>query len=85
MREAISELHIEGQMFGFGHVAEAAVHRVAKGRKRDLLDFDRDGARLDFRKIEDVVDEIKQIGSGGIDVPGELDLCLLYTSPSPRD
>ena len=30
--------------------------------------------RLDLRKVEDVVDQIEQIGASGVDVPGEIDL-----------
>ena len=41
-----------------------------------LARLDEDGARLDLRQIEDVVDEHEQIVAGGVDRLGEFDLAL---------
>ena len=40
----------------------------------DLLDLDRHRAGLDLRQVEDVVDQVQQVGAGRVDVAGELDL-----------
>ena len=40
----------------------------------DLLDIDRHGARLDLRQVEDIADQVQQVGAGAVDGPGELDL-----------
>ena len=73
---SVGELHVEWQILGFGHVAEVALDGVAQGGEGDFLGLDGDGAGLDLREIEDVVDEVEQIGAGGVDVPGELDLLV---------
>ena len=69
-------MHIERQILGFGDVAEIAIDIIAQSREGDFFDLDRDGAGFDLRKIENVVDEVEQIGAGGIDVAGEFDLLL---------
>ena len=42
--------------------------------ERDRLDFDGDRARLDLGQVQDVVDQVQQVGARGVDVPRELDL-----------
>ena len=42
--------------------------------ERDFLDLDGDRAGLDLREVENVVDEVEQVGAGGVDVAGEIDL-----------
>ena len=75
-RQVLGELHVEWQVLGFGHVPEVAVDGVAQGGEGDFLDLDGDGAGLDFREIENVVDEVEQVGAGGVDVAGKLDLLV---------
>ena len=55
-------------------MAEAAFHRFLKRCKTDFFSLDGDRPGLDFREIEDIIDEIEQIGSGRVDVTGKLDL-----------
>ena len=43
-------------------------------REEDLLGLDRDGAGLDLRQVENVADEVEQVGAGAVDGAGELDL-----------
>ena len=43
-------------------------------RERDLLGIDRDRAGLDLRQVEDVADEVEQVGAGAVNGAGELDL-----------
>ncbi len=66
--------NVERQVLGLGHVPEVAVDGVAQAGEGDLLDLDGDGAGLDLREIENVVDEVQQVGAGRVDVAGELDL-----------
>ena len=73
-RQVVGELHVERQVLGLGHVPEVAVDVVAQAGEGDFLDLDGDGAGLDFREIENVVDEVEQVGAGGVDVAGKLDL-----------
>ena len=73
-RQVVGELDVEGQVLGLGHVAEVAVDGVAQAGEGDLLDLDRDRAGLDLRQVEDVVDQVQQVGAGGVDVARELDL-----------
>ena len=42
--------------------------------ERDLLGFDGHGAGFDLGQVEDVADEVEQIGAGGVNRLGELDL-----------
>ena len=57
-----------------GLVAERARHRLEQVGEEDLLGLDRDGARLDLRQVEDVADQVQQVGAGAVDGAGELDL-----------
>ena len=42
----------------------------------DFLDLDSDRAGLDLREIENVVDEVEQVGAGRVDVARKLDLLV---------
>ena len=42
--------------------------------EEDLLGIDRDRAGLDLRQVEDVADEVQQVGAGAVDGARELDL-----------
>src|SRR5687767_3119342 len=66
--------------FCFRDMAEAAFHRLTKIGEGDFLDVDRDGAGLDLRQIQNVVDEVEQIGTGGVNAPGEFDLFVVEVS-----
>ncbi len=43
-------------------------------RGQDFLGVDRDGAGLDLGEVENVADQIEQVGAGAVDGTGELDL-----------
>ena len=66
-----AKLHVERQVLGLGHVPEVAIDGVAQAGEGNLLGLDGDGAGLDLRKIENVVDEVQQVGAGGVDVAGK--------------
>ncbi len=50
---------------------------LAKRRHRHVPKFDRDGSGLDFGKIEDVVDQAKQICPGSVNGARELGLLFV--------
>jgi hypothetical protein len=54
--------------------AERPLDGVAAGWRRDLLGVDRHGAGLDLRQVEDVADQVQQVGAGAVDGARELDL-----------
>ena len=68
------DLHVERQAPVLGLVPERPGHHVLQGGEEDLLGIDRDRAGLDLRQIEDVADQVQQIGAGAVDGAGELDL-----------
>ena len=73
-RQIVGKFDVERQILVFGHVAEIAIDRVAQPGERNLLGIDGDGARLDLRQVENVVDQVQQIGARRVDVAGEIDL-----------
>src|SRR5271154_7410190 len=73
-RQIIREIDVERQILGFGDVPEVPVDILTKTVEADLFNVDGDCSGLDFRKIENVVNKIEQIGAGGVDVPGNLHL-----------
>ena len=74
--QILIEPNMERQVLGLGHMPEAAVDDVVQNGEGYLLDLDGNGAGLDFGEIEDVVDEVEEVGTGGVDVAGKLDLLL---------
>jgi hypothetical protein len=68
------ELARERELARLGDVAEVALDRLAQAGERQLLGLDRDRPRLDLREIEDVADEVEEIGAGAVDGAGEFDL-----------
>ena len=71
---------VECQVLRFGHVPKAALHRLAQSCKRHLFRFDGDGAGFDFGKVENVADEIQEIGAGRMNIFRELHLLRLQVS-----
>ena len=67
-------LHVESQAAAFGFVTERPHDHVAQVGEEDFLGVDRHGAEFDLRQIENVADEIEQIGARAVDGAGELDL-----------
>ena len=55
---------LNGRFLFLGHVPEVAIDGVAQAGERDFLDLDGDRAGLDLREIENVVDQIEQVGAG---------------------
>ena len=67
-------LHLEGEAAVFRFVPERAGDHVEKAGEKYLFGFDRDRSRLDLRKIEDVADQVEQVGAGAVDRAREFDL-----------
>ena len=68
------DLDVEGQLPVVGLVAERPRDRVEQVGDEHLLRIDRDGAGLDLRQVENVADQVEQVGAGAVDGAGELDL-----------
>src|SRR5215510_3657163 len=68
------EVRDERQRARFRLVPEVALDRLAQVREQQVFGLDRDRARLDLRQVENVADQVQQVGAGSVDGLGELDL-----------
>ena len=73
-RQGVVDVELEAQVLRLRDVVERPEDRFAERGEGDLLRLDGDGARLDLRQVEDVVDQRQQVGAGRMDVPGEVHL-----------
>ena len=55
-------------------MAERSRHHVEQVGEEHILGVDRNRAGLDLRQVENVADQIEQVGAGGMDGAGEFDL-----------
>ena len=69
-----SRSHVERQLLGSRPRAGRARDRVEQVGEEDFLGFDRDRAGLDFGQVENVADQVEQVGAGAVDGAGEFDL-----------
>ena len=69
-----AHLDLEAQLLVFRDRAERALDEVAQVGQLDVSDVDVHASRLDLREVEDVVDQLEQVGAGAVDRLGELDL-----------
>ena len=72
--QARIEVRREGQLARVRLVAEIALDGLAQVREQQVFTLDRDRARFDLGQVEDVADEVEQVGAGAVDRLGELDL-----------
>jgi hypothetical protein len=63
-RQIERRLDAERQVLGLGHVPEAAIEVVEHAAERDRLDVHRHRARFDLRQVENVVDQVEEVGPG---------------------
>ena len=63
-RQVGRKMDVEWKIFRFGDVPEVAFDVFPQPVERDLLDLDRDSTRFDLGEVENVIDEIEQIGAG---------------------
>ena len=68
------DVHLERQAAAFGFVPEGAADGLEQVGEEHLLGLDRDRAGLDLRQVENVGDQIQQVGAGAMNGAGELDL-----------
>ena len=55
-------------------VTEGTRHHLQQAGEEDFLRFDRDRAGFDLRQIENVADQVQQVGAGAVNGARELDL-----------
>jgi hypothetical protein len=67
-------LDIEGESLRFRLVSERTGDRLQHVCEVDLLGLDGDGAGLDLGQVEDVADQVQEVGAGAVDGAGEFDL-----------
>ena len=67
-------MHLERETAAFGFVPEGAAHGLEQVGEEHLLSLDRDGAGFDLRQVENVGDQVQQIGAGAVNGAGKLDL-----------
>jgi hypothetical protein len=67
---------LERQVPRIGLQTERPRHHVEHVGEEHVLGLDRDGAGFDLRQIENVADQVEQVGAGGMDSFGELDLLV---------
>ncbi len=67
-------MHLECKPPVLRLVPEGPSDHVQQAGEEDFLGFDRNRARLDLRKIENVADQVEQIGSRAVNGARELDL-----------
>src|SRR5256886_15543409 len=72
--QARIEVRREGQVARVRLVAEIALDGLAQVCEQQVFTLDRDRARFDLGQIEDVADEVEQVGPGAVNRRGELDL-----------
>jgi hypothetical protein len=65
---------IEGELGDLRLVAERPAHHVDEVGEEHLLDVHRHRPGLDLRQVEDVADEVQQVGAGAVDGAGEFHL-----------
>src|SRR4051794_25771911 len=68
------DFDVEGQLSVFSFVPERTSNRVQEIGGEYLLGVHRDGAGLDLRQIEDVADQIEQIGARAVNGAREFHL-----------
>jgi hypothetical protein len=68
------DLRIEGQLAIVGLVAERPRHGIQQVAEEHLLRIHRDGTGFDLGQIQDVGDEVQEVGAGAVDGAREFHL-----------
>ena len=69
-----SSLTLKPKLRGLGLVAERPRHRLDDIGEADFLRFHRDGAGFDLGEVENVADQVEQVGAGAVNGAGEIHL-----------
>ena len=72
--EVLVDLDVERELAVFGLVPERPSDGLQQARGQDFLGIDRHRAGFDLRQVEDVADQVEQVGAGAVDGAGEFDL-----------
>ena len=67
-------VHLEGQPPVFRFVAEGTGHHFQQAGEEDFLRLDRNRSGLDLGKIENIADQVEQVGAGAVNGARKLDL-----------
>ena len=67
-------MHLESETAGFPLRAGTAARPCRAGSRRILPRLHRNRSGFDLRKIENVADQVQQVGAGAVDRAGEFDL-----------
>ena len=73
-RQLRRRIHLERHLAVLRLVTERPRQHIQQASEEDLLRVDRHSARLDLRKIQNVRDQVEQVGAGTVNRPRELDL-----------
>ena len=76
-------VHLESELPILRLVAERARHHVEQAREEDFLRLHRNRAGFDLRQVENVADQVQQVGAGAVNGAGKFD--LLRASSCRRD
>ena len=76
MWQVTREVDVEWQPLRLGHVAEASIDGVAQAGESNFLDLDGNCSGFDLGEIQNVVDQMQQIGARRMNVAGELHLAI---------
>ena len=67
-------VHFESQAAVLRFVAERARDHVEQAGEEDFFGFDRNRAGFDLRQVENVADQVQQVGAGAVNGARKLDL-----------
>ena len=89
---AIHSSYVRGTLEKIAHVGDMKVHPNFRGRQVTLrliaalqLHLQSEGVDVCFSLVADGNKPVMTIAEGRHGTPAQVQLCLLYTSPSPRD
>ena len=68
------DLHVEGQMPVLRFMPERPDYGILQSDKKHFLGVDRDGARFDLGQIQDIADQVHQIGARTVNRSSKFDL-----------
>ena len=77
-----STINVEAKLPGFRLVPERTRHHVQQVGEENLLGIDGDRARFDLRQIENVADQVEQVGAGAVDGAARTRLASRVRLPS---
>ena len=74
--DVLVDMHVEGKLPGLRLMAERTRDHFEKRGEQDFFRVDRHGAGFDLGEVENVADEVQEIGTGRMDGAREVDLLV---------